>query len=195
MSSEDQKLIYVRLLILLICNLIIGVTLYFSYQLDNIFSLFIYIGFGIVSLFQLIKMIMLKSLTAILISLISIASVIAIYGYFENNINKESFLKANMHGAYIDLKNDNSYIIKSGSWGSKKHYYGMYKYNVEDSVIILDKNINDGIINSNVMRISKFKNYIIKDNKYHRFLIQLDNNKNELRNKNKSWEFYRFEIK
>ena len=100
-----------------------------------------------------------------------------------------------MHGAYIELKNDKTYIVKSGSWASKKHYYGKYEMNVQDSIIILDTNINDGTINSRRMKVTKFKNYITNDNKYHKFLIQLDQNNNEIKNKhNEIWEFYRFKI-
>lgn len=100
-----------------------------------------------------------------------------------------------MHGTYIDFKKDNTYIIKSGSWASRIHYYGKYSFNSKDSVITLDKNINDGTINSDKMKINKFKNYIINDNKYHKFLIQLDNNNKEIENHNNSnWKFYRFKI-
>jgi len=195
MKTENHKIVFVRLGILIICNLIIAVSLYYSYQFDNIFTWFIYATFGVITLFQLISLIKLKNKIAIGFSLVSVISIFTIYGYFEYKINKKSFLKANMHGAYIELKNDKTYIVKSGSWASKKHYYGKYEMNVQDSIIILDTNINDGTINSRRMKVTKFKNYITNDNKYHKFLIQLDQNNNEIKNKhNEIWEFYRFKI-
>lgn len=194
-NIENKKLIPIRLAILVLCNLIIGITLYFSYQIDNIFSWFIYLIFGVIVLIQFFHMLKNRDLYSIIVSFCSTLPLFIIYGYFECKINKESFLNANNHGVYIDLKIDSTYIIKSGSWGSKKHYYGLYKYDIKDSIIILDKNINDGTIKSRLMKVSKFKNYITKDNEYHQFLIQIDSNKKEIKNSdNPVWEFYRFEI-
>jgi len=133
---------------------------------------------------------------AIGLSIFSFLIILLIFGSFEYKNNKKSFLKANMHGVYIDLKNDNTYIIKSGSWASKTHYYGKFDFNPKDSIIILDKSINDGTINSKKMKIAKFKNYITNDNKYHKYLIQLDKNNKEIENNNDlNWKYYRFEIK
>ncbi|MEG0931773.1 hypothetical protein [Algoriella sp.] len=191
---ENKKIVYVKLGILIFCNLIIALTVYFSYQYDNIFAIFIYIIFGIISLFQFLNIIKSKHKIGIGISLLSFLTIISIYSFFEDMINENSFLKANMHGTYIDLKNNNTYIIKSGSWASKIHYYGKYNFNAIDSVITLDKNINNGTINSRKMKIKKFKNYIINDNKYHKFLIQLDNDNKEIKNLDENWKYYRFEI-
>ncbi|MEG0696461.1 MAG: hypothetical protein RR447_04920 [Algoriella sp.] len=191
---ENKKIVYVKLGILIFCNLIIALTVYFSYQYDNIFAIFIYIIFGIISLFQFLNIIKSKHKIGIGISLLSFLTIISIYSFFEDMINENSFLKANMHGTYIDLKNNNTYIIKSGSWASKIHYYGKYNFNAIDSVITLDKNINNGTINSRKMKIKKFKNYIINDNKYNKFLIQLDNDNKEIKNLDENWKYYRFEI-
>ncbi len=195
-NNENIKIIYVRLGILIICNLIITLTAYFSYQFDNLFAIFIYIILGIISFVQFFNILRIKHNIGIGISLLSIMTIILTFCIFEYKINKKSFLKANMHGTYIDLKTDNTYIIKSGSWASKIHYYGKYNFDKKDSIITFDKNLNNGTINSNRMKIVKYKNYIINDNKYHKFLIQIDNNNKEIENSdNSSWKHYRFEIK
>ncbi len=194
-NSEYNNLVFGKVVILILCNFAIGITLYLSYRSDNVFALFIYIILGLIVFCQLLNILKTKNKIAILISLISIISVLIIYGIYEYKINKTSFLKAKMHGVYIDLKNDNTYVIKSGSWASKKHYYGKYKFDPKDSIIVFDKNINDGTLNSSRMKIVNIKNYINIDNKNHKYLIQLDQNNNEIQNDNeRNWEFYRFEI-
>ena len=111
-----------------------------------------------------------------IISLISTLSIFYILCHFEYKLNKETFIKANQHGVYLDLKKDGTYIIKSGSWASKKHYYGDFIYSAKDSIITLDKNINDGTLKSKRLKIKKIKNFLKIDNKYHNFLIQVDLN-------------------
>ena len=97
-------------------------------------------------------------------------------------------MKAENHGVYAYFKKNGEYIIKSGSWASKKHFYG--NYTIKDSIIIVDRNYFDDVLVTNKFVIRKIKNAFGKDDKgkIKNYLLQLDKNGKEINNN------YLFEI-
>lgn len=73
-----------------------------------------------------------------------------------------TLIKAQRHGVYADFKKDGTYIIKSGSWASRIHIYGIY--NLRDSIIEIDtSNIDDVLISNRfLIKYSNSKEEIIK---------------------------------
>ncbi len=86
------------------------------------------------------------------------------------------------------LKKNGEYIIKSGSWASKKHFYG--NYTIKDSIIIVDRNYFDDVLVTNKFVIRKIKNAFGEDDKgkIKNYLLELDKNGKEINNN------YLFEI-
>ena len=95
-------------------------------------------------------------LTKYLLSIISgltLVPIVLIYLYFERKLNVPTLIIAQRHGVYADFKNDGTYIIKSGSWASRTHFYG--KYILYDSIIQIDNSNLDTVLTSNIFQIKR----------------------------------------
>ena len=110
---------------------------------------------------------------------------LGIFSYYEMKLNSETLLKAENHGVYADFKKNGKYIIKSGSWASKKHFYGDFK--IKDNLIEVDRNYFDNILVTDKFVIRKIKNaFGENDNgKIRNYLIELDQKGNEIVNNSK----------
>lgn len=159
--------------------------LYKSYQVDNIFAVFFYILLGILEIILLSKVLpenlaefrknrKVKSLFPTFIAVFTIFSILGLYIYYENLEKSKTYIHALGNGLIIDLKEDGKYIIKSGSWGGRIHYYGNYKK--MDSIIILDKKKFADIEISGEFKIGKI--YIDKENRSENVLFQTHKNRN-----------------
>ncbi|OQP53479.1 hypothetical protein A4H97_23860 [Niastella yeongjuensis] len=149
---------YREFIILIVCSYFISKVLYNSYQRDNIFALILYCILGAIWLYCFGKIIKegvinyrtkrkFLSFWKTFISLFSLVPAIIIFNYFESRLNVPSLLQADRHGVYADFKTNGTYFIRSGSWGSKKHFYG--KYHLYDSIIELDRSGLDDVLISN----------------------------------------------
>ena len=196
-----------------ICGLLFTYTLFQSYHFDNIFEIFIYIILGAIILFIFFNVLFnnkkkykniknLKSYSLILVGIILVIVNLGIFTFYEIKLNALTLLKTQNHGVYADFKQDGTYIIKSGSWGSRKHFYG--KYSIEDSIIKVDRKTFDDVLVSNTFVIRKVNNAFGKDEKNgtRNYLIELDRNGKEIKNrlidfdkaKNEIYDSYKFEI-
>jgi len=140
--------------------------LYASYQYDNIFRYFLFVVFGLTMLYFFYgnlfdtagnyksKKILINDSTFI-VGFIIILINSGIFCFYELKLHSQTFLKANNHGLYADFKKNGQYIISSGSWASKTHFYGNYK--LIDSIIILDKSYFDEVLYSKKLRIHAVK--------------------------------------
>lgn len=196
---------------LIICSYLIGNVFYGTYYSDNIFAVFIYIGIGITwllcfynifkkeSIKTTVKSKLIKYWGSIL-SLFTLLPILLIYLNYQKKFNVPTLLKAQRHGVYADFKNDGTYIIKSGPWASKKHYYG--KYILQDNIIQIDSNNPDIVLTSNRFLI---KNTKIEEEKFRpdydrletkNYLVQIDIKGNEIIARKVSDETlpYKFEI-
>ncbi len=99
--------------------------------------------------------------------------------YYESKINSPTLLKARIFGGYADFKKNGEYVIVSGSWASRTHFYG--NYSIKDSLIITDRNGFDDIITTSKLVIWKSDSTEVFDNlKINTFLIQVDNHGKEI---------------
>jgi len=178
-----------RILTIIILGSIYAFVLFNSFQKDNLFSIFIYIIIGIIGLpfyyktilkdkFDYLEKKTLACYLPTIVGVIFIAINIGIYLNFKIKEYKPTLVKAENHGLYADFKKNRTYIIKSGSWASKTHFYGTYS--IKDSLIILDKTDYDKVLLTNKLIIQKTENL--------NYLIQIDNKGNELNDN------FRFEI-
>jgi len=155
--------------------------LYASYHYDNIFRHFFFVVFGLVVLYFFYKNFFdlagnfksiktLKNDYTFKSGIIVILINISIFGFYELKLNSETLLKASNNSLYADFKKNGQYIIKSGNWASKTHFYGSYK--LQNSIIILDKPYFDEILASEKLKIHKS----IENGKSKLKLFQLDSN-------------------
>ncbi len=177
-----------KISILTTSGILFAYVLFQSYHFDNLFQIFFYLIFGGIGLFILFNGIFyeiekykktkeLKSFPLTFIGIILVILNLGIFGYYEMKLNSQTLFKV-QNGMYGDFKKNGEYIIKSGSWASKKHFYG--KYIIKDSILTIDKTgLSDKII-SNRFAIRKYKpaeNDSIKE-----YLIQIDKKGTEIKN-------------
>ena len=196
---------------LIICSYLIGDILYGTYHIDNIFAVYLYSGLGIIWLlffYRIVKKEKRNStanfkLTKYLVSIFSVLTlvpIVLIYLHYQRKLNVPTLIKAQRHGVYADFKNDGTYIIKSGSWASRTHFYG--KYILHDSIIQIDTNNLDKVLTSNFFLIKrtnlakeKFRPDLdrIQTKNY---LVQIDKDGNEIETRKLREEAlpYKFEI-
>ena len=196
---------------LIICSYLVGDLLYDTYHSDNIFAVFMYSGLGVIWLLCFYRIIKKEKsnpnakfkLTKYLVSIFSVLTLIPIlliYLHFQRKLNVPTLIKAQRHGVYADFKNDGTYIIKSGSWASKIHFYGMYI--LHDSIIEIDTNNLDKVLTSNRFLIKRADLEREKFRpKYDRlktenYLVQIDKDGNEIKARKFREETlpYKFEI-
>ncbi|TXI65175.1 MAG: hypothetical protein E6Q46_06440 [Flavobacterium sp.] len=188
-----------KIFILTISGILFAYILYNSYHSDNLFQIFFYIILGGIGLYILFNGIFndiekykkskeLKSFSVTLIGIFLVILNFGIFSYYEIKLNLPTLLKAENHGVYADFKKNGEYIIKSGSWASKKHFYG--NYTIKDSIIIVDRNYFDDVLVTNKFVIRKIKNAFGEDDKgkIKNYLLELDKNGKEINNN------YLFEI-
>lgn len=82
-----------------------------------------------------------------IVCVLTLVPIIFIYRHYQQKLNVPTLFKAQRHGVYADFKTDGTYIIKSGAWASKKHFYG--KYILHDSIIQIDTSNLDNVLTSN----------------------------------------------
>lgn len=168
-------------------------TLYSSYHYDNILSIILFIIFGAFIIYHFYNNLFdengsyktineLKKSAPFVFGTLIIISNLAIYSFYEFKINAETLLKAENHGVYADFKKNGEYIIKSGSWGSKKRFYG--KYILKDNLIIVDRKYFDEVLTTDKFLIRKIENaFDQNDNgKIKTYLVKLNKNEKELDN-------------
>jgi hypothetical protein len=203
----------IRIFSLITVGLLFSYTLFESYHFDNILEIFLYVIFGGIGLFIFYNGIFdeikkhnktkeLKSFSLTFIGTFFILLNIGIYFYFETKLNSPTLIKAEMHGVYADFKKNGKYIIKSGSWASKKHFYG--NYSIKDSLITLDRKYFDDVLVTNKLVIRNIVNAFgdDKSGKSKKYLIELDQNYKEIKNrlvdydksKNEIYNSFKFEI-
>lgn len=188
-----------KIIIQLICGIVFTYILFQSYHYDNIFQIFLYVIFGGTIIYLFINGIFdnkenykktkeLKSYSLTIIGIIVIIINLGIFSYYEIKLNSQTLLKAENHGVYADFKKNGDYVIKSGSWASKKHFYG--NYTLTDNIIIVDRNYFDDVLVTNKFAIRKIKNAFGQDDKgkIKNYLLELDKNGKEINNN------YLFEI-
>lgn len=157
--------------------------LYASYHYDNIFRHFFFLVFGLIVLYYFYKNLFdvagnyrskksLNNDSAFKSAVIVILINVGIFCFYELKLHSKTLIKADNYGLYADFKENGQYIIKSGSWASKTHFYGNYK--LENSTIILDKPDIDEILSSKKLKIQKS----IENGKSKLKLFQLDSNEN-----------------
>lgn len=184
-----------KLIILLITiGGLFAFTLYKSYHYDNIFRMFIYMIVGISWVLLFARTILednikfgknhrYSSFSSSFVGVLILLVNIGIYSYFEKKVNAPSLIKAQIFGGYADFKKDGKYIIVSGSWASRTHFYGTYEIN--DSIITVDRKYFDDVLTTNrfVVRASdSLMQGTYDGNKISidTYLIQIDKNGNEI---------------
>ena len=144
------------------CSFIGGGVLYGSYHSDNISAGLIYFATGIVWLFFFYRLVKCEhqnpsrkifpiKYAFSTLALFSVVPVLMVYIHYERKLATPSLIKASNHGVYADFKTDGTYIIKSGSWASRKHFYG--RYILKDSIIQTDRDRFDKVLTSNLFAI------------------------------------------
>ncbi|MFN8257214.1 MAG: hypothetical protein U0W24_16080 [Bacteroidales bacterium] len=156
-----------RILLLTIIGSVFAFVLYDSYHQDNIFLNIIFIVFGAVwgvTFYYSIKSDKIKyfdskKIKSFIPTIIGIAILCVncgIFSFYLYKIMSPSLIEANGHGVYADFKKNGEYIIKSGSWATKKHFYGHYR--IQDGLIILDRECLDDILSTDKYRICELDN-------------------------------------
>ena len=127
--------------------------------------------------FEILK----KSSTIIFGSLILLIN-ISIFCYYEMKLNSKTLIKVENHGVSADFKKSGEYIIKSGSWASKKYFYG--KYSIKDSIITVDRDYFNDVLVTNTFLIRRIENAFNKNdpNKIKNYLVELDKRGKEINN-------------
>ena len=177
--------------VLILFGSIIAFSLYKSYHYDNLFLIFIYLLFGIPWIIIFVKAILddkktKNNLSTVLMGLLVFSLIVGIYAFYEAKVNSESLIKARIFGGYTDFKKNGEYVIVSGSWASRTHFYGTYK--LKDSIITVDREKFDDVLTTNRFVIRKsdsilqehYKDEIVKVD---RFLIQIDKDGKEIKRK------------
>lgn len=177
--------------VLILFGSIIAFSLYKSYHYDNLFLIFIYLLFGIPWIIIFVKAILdykktKNNLSTVLMGLLVFSLIVGIYAFYEAKVNSESLIKARIFGGYTDFKKNGEYVIVSGSWASRTHFYGTYK--LKDSIITVDRAKFDDVLTTNRFVIRKSDSIIqehYKDEivKVDRFLIQIDKDGKEIKRK------------
>lgn len=177
--------------VLILFGSIIAFSLYKSYHYDNLFLIFIYLLFGIPWIIIFVKAILdykktKNNLSTVLMGLLVFSLIVGIYAFYEAKVNSESLIKARIFGGYTDFKKNGEYVIVSGSWASRTHFYGTYK--LKDSIITVDREKFDDVLTTNRFVIRKSDSIIqehYKDEivKVDRFLIQIDKDGKEIKRK------------
>lgn len=153
---------YLKYILIILCTYFIEKTFYNSYQGDNLFEIFIYSGLGALWVYCFFRIMqedirLFKARRSFIafwktcICLLSLTPLFVIYFHFQPKLDAPTLLFASNHGVYADFKTDGTYFIRSGSWASRKYYYG--KYTLNDSVIKLDRPGFDNILVSNTLII------------------------------------------
>ena len=192
-ETEKKMKEQIKIFVLTISGILFAYILFESYHYDNIFQIFFYLIFGGIGLYIFYNGIFdnleifkrtkeLKSYYLTFMGVFLIILNLGIFSYYEIKINAKTLLKVNQ-AVYADFKENGSYIIKTGSWASKQHFYG--KYHIKDSLIILDKNYFDEFLVTNKFVIRRVTNTFTKENnkKVEKYLIQLDQSNKEIKNK------------
>ena len=196
---------------LVICSYLIGNVLYGTYHSDNIFAIFMYGGLGLFWLlcfYRILKIEQHNSTTQFklikywfsILSVLTLVPIVLIYLHYQRKLNVPTLIKAQRHGVYADFKNDGTYIIKSGAWASRTHFYG--KYILHESIIQIDTSNLDKVLTSNRFLI---KHANLEDEKYRpdydrlnteNYLVQIDKGGNEIKARKLSEETlpYKFEV-
>jgi hypothetical protein len=182
-----------KIFTIIISGILFAYVLFQSYHFDNIFQIFFYIIFGGIGLFILFNGIFpeiekykkTKEFKSFSLTFIGIALIIlnlGIFSYYEMKLNAQTLLKAKNHGVYADFKKNGEYIILSGSWANKQHFYGVY--NLKDSTINMDRNYFDDILVTDKLVIRKIKDaFGENDNgKIRKYLIEINQNGREIDN-------------
>ena len=119
-----------------------------------------------------------------ILSVLTLVPILLIYLHYQKKLNVPTLIKAQRHGVYADFKTDGSYIIKSGAWASRRHFYGAYTLN--DSLIQIDTTNLDNVVSSGRFLI---KNTNLEKEKYRpdydklnteKYLVQIDKNGKEI---------------
>lgn len=194
-----------KIFTLIISGILFSYILFQSYHQDNIFQIFIYPIIGGIGLYTLYKVILddserykktkkLKSYFLTFIGMLLVFLNLGILCFFEIKLNSETLLKTKNHGVYADFKKNGEYIIKSGSWASRQHFYGTYT--LEDNLIIVDRKSFDDVLITNKFVIRGITNaFGENDNgKTKNYLIQLNENSKEIKNRLSGYNKYKNEI-
>ena len=212
-KTEKKMTEKTKIFILTISGILFAYILYNSYHSDNLFQIFFYIilvGIGLYILFNGIfndiekykKTKELESFYGTFIGTFLVILNFGIFSYYKIKLNSPTLLKAENHGVYADFKKNGEYIIKSGSWASKKYFYG--EFYIKDSIITLDKKYFDNILVANryvIRNIINAKGYDASgENK--KYLIQVNQKGGEINNafdyefnpERKIYYSYKFEI-
>lgn len=185
--------------------------MYGSYHNDNIFATFLYIGFGSIWLLCFYRIVRKECQTTSpkrkvtnywmsILCVLTLVPIIFVYLHYQQKLSVPTLLKAQRHGVYADFKTDGTYIIKSGAWASKTHFYG--KYNLHDSIIQIDTGFLDKVLTSNRFLI---KHTNLTEEKHRpdydrlnteKYLVQIDKEGNELKVRQVNGELlsYKFEV-
>lgn len=176
-------------IILILLGSLFAFTLYQSYHYDNIFQVFIYALLGIpwIIIFgkTIVKLKNTKSnYSTFIVGLLILILNIGIYIFYETKVNSETLIKAQIFGGYADFKKNGDYVIISGSWASRTHFYGTYE--LLDSFIVVDRDNFDDVLTTNRFVIRKsdtLEKVIYKDKNIvvDKYLIQIDKNGNEIK--------------
>jgi hypothetical protein len=192
MTKNDT---YWRILPLIILGGLVLYKQYKSFQVDLMFDIFIFLFlgiFGYILFFWAIykdykSYIKHKSLTCFIPTLTGILLILSIMGlqkYMNHKMSSPSLLEAyyqgNLSDIGIDLKVDGSYIISNGGFGGVNYFYGKYK--IKDSIITLDNDSIDNVINTNTLVIRKCNKKNQQDSLVGKeiILVQIDKNGNDL---------------
>lgn len=133
-------------------------------------------------------------------SVLTLVPIVLIFMHYQRKLNVPTLIKAQRNGVYADFKDDGTYIIKSGAWASRKHFYG--KYILHDSIIQIDTSNLDKVLTSNSFLIKRTN---LEKEKYRtdydrlkteNYLVQIDKDGNEIKTKKLREETlpYKFEI-
>ncbi|CAM1358681.1 hypothetical protein [Tenacibaculum xiamenense] len=197
-----------RQISIIIFGSLFAFTLYRSYHYDNIFQLYIYLLLGIPLVFLFFKSIIewiksqktnngnLTNWKSLIIGVLVISINVGIYSYYEIKVNKPTLIKALIFGGYVDFKKNGEYVIISGSWASRTHFYGTFI--IKDSIITVDRKGFDDVLTTNRFVIRN-SNRLIKDNYKNneviikKHLIQINGKGKEIKRKY-SQENYRLPV-
>lgn len=195
-----------------LCGILFAYVLFQSYHFDNIFRSFLFVLLGSAFFYMFYERIFAdidafkktknsKSFSQTFVAILLILVNCGIYMYYEVKLNAPTLLKAKNHGVYADFKTNGKYVIKSGSWASKEHFYGTYI--IKDSLITVDRERFDDILVSDKFVIRKIQNAFGEDDaEIKNYLIEVNQNgmliKNWLLNFDKSgreiYDSFKFEI-
>ncbi len=181
----------IKKVLLIFLGSVFAFILYKSYHYDNIFQILIYLLIGIPWIIIFIKSLLIfkknnRDFSTILVGLLIFLLNVGIYSFYESKVNSESLIKARIFGGYTDFKKNGEYVIISGSWASRTHFYGTYE--MKDSIITVDREKFDDVLTTNRFVIRKSdtlvtESYKDKDIIIDKYLIQIDKNGKEIKRK------------